>query len=84
MAAHDETYLDFSVSIHAIRNIYHEESFQCAADIRSHDEKIDMSLSFSKTFLSEADAEAFGVERARAWIDQHKEASALRPRKNKP
>ena len=40
-----------------------------------------MLMSFSNTSLSEADAEAFGLERARAWIDQHKAASALRPRK---
>jgi hypothetical protein len=83
MAVHDETYLDFSVSTQVTDRSNHEGTFRSSADIRSHDEKIDMSLSFSQTFLSEADAAAFGLMRARAWIDHYKEASALRPHRKK-
>ena len=78
MADYLESYLNYSISINVTVDVRHAGSFCCReVNIDSTDGKRVLLMPPSKGFPSEEGAKAYGLMRARAWIDHYKEGSAL-------
>jgi hypothetical protein len=63
------SYLSFSIVIHVTVDVHYAGMFRCQASIQSADGKKEMSMSDSERFPSEVAAKAFGLDWAKALID---------------
>ena len=74
MAVYLESYLSFSISIEVTDDIYHAGRFNYKLSIDSADGEKVMSMNSSERFASTVDAKAFGLDWAKAWIDNNRVA----------
>jgi hypothetical protein len=71
---YSDGYQDFYVSIRTIEDIWHGGIFNCSTIISSPNGRTVTSMASGRTFLSEADAKMFGLDWAKAWIDNNRVA----------
>jgi hypothetical protein len=69
-----ESYLNFSISINVIVGVHHAGSFRCQASIESNNGEKMMSMISSERFPSHEQAQTFGLDWAKAWIDNSRVA----------
>jgi hypothetical protein len=71
---HSDGYQDFYISIRTIEDNWHDGMFNCSTIISSPNGRTVTSMATGGTFSSEADAKAFGLDWAKAWIDNNRVA----------
>ena len=72
MADYLESYLRFSISVQVTDDVRHAGSFHCQeVNIDSPEGKRIMSMCSTERFQFEAEAGAFGLDWAKAWIDNN-------------
>lgn len=62
-------YKNYSIAVHAALD-FAQQLFRPDIEIRSKDGELILKMSLKKTFSAEPNAEAYGIERAKDWLDR--------------
>jgi hypothetical protein len=65
----------YSISVDSTADTLQEHLFTPTVDVSVKDGKSLMKMGTTQTFATQSDAEVYGLEMAKGWIDKHHESS---------
>jgi len=65
------SYKNYSISIHTTPDTFDETLFVAKVDISSKDGESIMKIATNHAFAAESDAQVFGFQMGKNWIDKH-------------